>query len=128
MQTTIRPLAGLSEFDSCARPCDLRQRHLPIKTGACGDQMLTLIKNAHVYAPQPLGLCNILIAGGKIVYLGTDLPILDACLDVSKLDVGGACVVPGFIDAHAHITGGGGETGPASRVPPVFLAPLLWPG
>jgi beta-aspartyl-dipeptidase (metallo-type) len=90
--------------------------------------MLTLIRNAHVFAPQPLGLCNILVAGGKIVYLGTDTPTLDACLEVSELDVQGACVVPGFIDAHAHITGGGGETGPASRVPPVFLSAFTTAG
>lgn len=92
------------------------------------DQMLTLIQNAQVFAPQPLGLCNILVAGGKIVYLGPEAPGLDACLEVSVLDIQGACVVPGFIDAHAHITGGGGETGPASRVPPVFLSAFTLAG
>lgn len=90
--------------------------------------MLTLIRNADVFAPEPLGLCNILIAGGKIIYLGADLPQFRPLLAVSELDVQGACVVPGFIDAHAHITGGGGETGPASRVPPVFLSEFTTAG
>lgn len=90
--------------------------------------MLTLIRNAQVFAPAPLGLCNLLVAGGRIVWLGPDLPVLDACLEVSVLDVDGACVVPGFIDGHAHVTGGGGETGPASRVPPVFLSAFTLAG
>jgi len=90
--------------------------------------MLTLIRNANTYAPEHLGLCNILIAGGKIAYLGPDVPAFDPCLDVSVIDADGACVVPGFIDQHAHVTGGGGETGPASRVPPVALSAFTLAG
>lgn len=88
--------------------------------------MLKLIKNAQVYAPAPLGLCHILIAADKIAYIGPELPGLSANLPanlpVEIVDVEGALVAPGFIDGHAHITGGGGESGPASRVPPVALS------
>jgi len=35
--------------------------------------------------------------------------------------MGGRRIVPGFVDGHAHLTGGGGESGYASRVPPVPL-------
>ncbi len=84
--------------------------------------MFNLIKNANIFAPDRLGLCHILTAGDTIVYLGEDLPDLASCLDVTVLDVEGASVIPGLIDGHAHITGGGGESGPASRVPPVFLS------
>ncbi|NRB17835.1 MAG: beta-aspartyl-peptidase [Rhodobacteraceae bacterium] len=84
--------------------------------------MLTLLKNANLYAPPPLGLGHVLIAGEKIVYLGAELPVLSEPLEVVELDVAGATVVPGIIDGHAHITGGGGETGPASRVPPMLLS------
>lgn len=90
--------------------------------------MLTLIRNAQVFAPQPLGLCNLLVAGDEIIWIGVVLPVLDGCLEVSELDVQGAFVVPGFIDAHAHVTGGGGETGPASRVPPVALSAFTLAG
>lgn len=31
-------------------------------------------------------------------------------------------VIPGFIDGHTHMTGGGGEAGFATRVPPVPLS------
>eukprot|EP00961_Rhodomonas_salina_P087754 1180361-Rhodomonas_salina.1 len=33
------------------------------------------------------------------------------------MDAKGHIVVPGFVDIHVHITGGGGELGPASRTP-----------
>tara|TARA_R110000868_G_scaffold11516_3_gene56312 strand:- start:13003 stop:14169 length:1167 start_codon:yes stop_codon:yes gene_type:complete len=90
--------------------------------------MLHLITNADIFAPARTGLGHILIAGGKIVYVGARRPELDPCLDVHELDVGGATVIPGLIDAHAHITGGGGESGPASRVPPVALSAFTLSG
>ena len=83
--------------------------------------MFELITNAEVYAPEPLGLRQLLVCAGKIVYLGESVPALDDALDVSITDADGARVVPGFIDAHAHITGGGGEAGPSTRVPPLPL-------
>ncbi len=83
--------------------------------------MFELITNAEVYAPQPLGIQNLLVCAGKIVYLGDRVPQLDDSLSVSITDLDGARLTPGFIDAHAHITGGGGEAGPATRVPPLHL-------
>lgn len=66
-----------------------------------------------------MGLKNLLIAGGKIVSLGDEEPEVLGVADVEVLDLDGATVIPGFIDAHTHITGGGGEAGFATRVPPV---------
>jgi len=90
--------------------------------------MFHLIKNANVYSPAPMGICNILVVGENIAYIGPDLPTIDPILDVSVDDLAGATVVPGLIDAHAHITGGGGESGPSSRVPPVFLSSFTLAG
>jgi beta-aspartyl-dipeptidase (metallo-type) len=84
--------------------------------------MLKLITNANLFAPEAMGICHVLVAAEKIIYIGPHLPVLDSALDVEVTDLAGATLVPGFIDGHAHITGGGGETGPASRVPPVFLS------
>jgi len=84
--------------------------------------MFELITNANVYAPQPLGIQNLLICAGKIVYLGDKVPQLDDHLAVQVTDLNGLRLVPGFIDAHAHITGGGGEAGPSTRVPPLHLS------
>ncbi|MDA5093698.1 beta-aspartyl-peptidase [Aliiroseovarius sp. KMU-50] len=84
--------------------------------------MLKLIKNALIHAPDPLGIGHIVIAGERIVYLGSTMPDLPDLFETEVFDAEGAPVVPGLIDGHAHITGGGGETGPASRVPPMGLS------
>lgn len=84
--------------------------------------MLKIVKNCNIHAPDPLGIGHVVVAGERIVYVGADLPELPAPLKVDIIDVEGASVVPGLIDGHAHITGGGGETGPASRVPPMMLS------
>lgn len=84
--------------------------------------MLKIVKNCNIHAPDPLGIGHVVIAGERIVYIGADLPEISAPLKVDIVDVEGATVVPGLIDGHAHITGGGGETGPASRVPPMMLS------
>ena len=31
-------------------------------------------------------------------------------------------MIPGLVDAHVHVTGGGGEAGPNTKVPPVPLS------
>ncbi|WP_171173399.1 beta-aspartyl-peptidase [Ruegeria sp. HKCCD8929] len=84
--------------------------------------MLTVIKNANIHAPDPIGIGHVVIAGERIVYLGAELPEVASPLQAEVIDVQGTAVVPGLIDAHAHLTGGGGETGPASRVPPMVLS------
>ena len=73
--------------------------------------MLTLIKNADVFAPQPLGIRHVLVAGDRMVYVGKEVPELDTQLHVDELDLQGGRLIPGFIDPHAHVTGGGGEAG-----------------
>ncbi len=90
--------------------------------------MFHLIKNANVFAPRPLGICQILTSGKTIVYIGEEMPTIDSQLECVINDVDGAIVIPGLIDGHAHITGGGGETGPSSRVPPVFLSAFTTAG
>ena len=73
--------------------------------------MFKLLTNANVFAPRALGLKTILVCAGKIVYLGDAIPTLDPDLDIEYTDLAGALVVPGLIDGHTHITGGGGESG-----------------
>jgi beta-aspartyl-dipeptidase (metallo-type) len=83
--------------------------------------MFKLLTNAQVFAPQPLGLKVVLTCAGKIVYIGDQAPTLDPALQVQRTDLQGAALVPGLIDGHTHITGGGGESGASSRVPAPFL-------
>jgi beta-aspartyl-dipeptidase (metallo-type) len=82
--------------------------------------MMHLLLNADLYAPGPLGHRHVLIAGGRIAWIGEDVPALPDGM-AATADLAGARVVPGLIDCHAHLTGGGGEAGPETRVPP--LAP-----
>lgn len=83
---------------------------------------LHLILNADVYTPAHLGIRHVLVAAAKVVGITEHVPELDAALNVAVFDAKGQRLLPGLIDGHAHITGGGGETGPASRVPPVPLS------
>lgn len=83
---------------------------------------MLLLKNATVFAPHPLGTVDILIGGERILWIGSSLPALPGGLEVTVHDVGGRRVIPGLIDGHAHLTGGGGEAGPATRVPPPMLS------
>jgi beta-aspartyl-dipeptidase (metallo-type) len=84
--------------------------------------MIQLLLNADLHAPEPLGVRHVLVAAGRIVWIGADRVTLPAALEADVVDLEGARLVPGFIDCHAHLTGGGGEAGPHTRVPPVPLS------
>ena len=79
--------------------------------------MIKLLKNARVYAPAPLGVKDILIVGEKICRIDDRIEGYEGLPDVEVFDLEGRTLVPGYIDLHVHITGGGGEQGPTSRVP-----------
>jgi len=86
--------------------------------------MLTLLRNAELYDPAPRGRQHLLVAGETLVWVGRDVPALDRALGVVEEDLAGRRVIPGLIDGHVHLTGGGGEAGPHTRVPPVALSRL----
>jgi beta-aspartyl-dipeptidase (metallo-type) len=85
---------------------------------------LTLIRNANLYAPQPLGIRHLLIGGGRVLWIGEEALELPVPLrTVSRIiDAAGRTTIPGLIDAHVHVTGGGGEAGFRTRVPAVPLS------
>jgi beta-aspartyl-dipeptidase (metallo-type) len=84
-----------------------------------------LLRNADVYSPRPLGLQSLLIGGGTVLWMGAggDLPALPAALAAGavEVDLAGLRLIPGLIDGHVHVTGGGGEAGFRTRVPAVPL-------
>lgn len=86
--------------------------------------MLKLLRNAQLYAPAPLGRRDLLIADGRIAAIAESLPGLPAAIPHEEHDLGGLLLTPGLIDAHVHVTGGGGEAGLSSRVPPLQLTDL----
>ncbi|MGD8329931.1 MAG: beta-aspartyl-peptidase [Acidobacteriota bacterium] len=84
-----------------------------------------LLRNAEIYAPEPLGVAEVLVCGESIVWIGNDLATMPAALTVEEIDLAGRRLIPGLIDCHVHLTGGGGETGGARfRVPRRTLSEL----
>ncbi|HKT58930.1 MAG TPA: beta-aspartyl-peptidase [Gemmatimonadales bacterium] len=86
--------------------------------------MLTLLSNCELYDPTPRGRAHLLVAGERVVWVGSERPALPAGLDVDEVDLQHRRVIPGLIDGHVHLTGGGGEAGPHTRVPPVAMSRL----
>ena len=83
---------------------------------------LLAVKNAHVFAPENLGLRHLLLGGGKVLWLGAHGCDLPADWGVQTLDLEGRRLIPGLIDGHVHVTGGGGEAGFRTRVPGLALS------
>lgn len=87
---------------------------------------LTVLRDAHVFAPQDLGVNDILIAAERVVALGPHLDV--GGLPRTELAVDGRIVVPGLVDGHLHIVGGGGNEGYASRIPELWVGELALAG
>jgi len=77
--------------------------------------MFTLIKNAEVYAPHLMGKQDILLCNEKIIAIEPNISFDFGEVDV--IDAEGLVAVPGFIDQHVHVLGGGGEGSFRSRCP-----------
>lgn len=90
--------------------------------------MLKLIKNIDVYSPEKLGIKDVLIVGNKIGAIGENIEIDTKVIEIEKIDGTGKILVPGFIDCHVHILGGGGEGGFATRTPEANLSVLTTSG
>jgi len=84
--------------------------------------MLTLVKGADVYAPEKLGKKDVLIAGGKIELIAENINVDINGINLEVVDGAGMTVIPGIIDQHVHLIGGGGEGGFATRTPEVLLS------
>lgn len=82
-----------------------------------------LLKNADLYAPQHLGIRDLLIADTRIVHIAEHIDIIG--LPVQVIDLQGRIAAPGFIDRHVHLIGGGGQQGFASLVPDVTMSELV---
>ena len=82
---------------------------------------MKLIKSAAVYAPEYLGEKDVFLAGGKICKVEDNIR-LPSEFGVSIIDGTDMLLVPGFIDSHVHVLGGGGEGGFANRTPEATLS------
>jgi beta-aspartyl-dipeptidase (metallo-type) len=84
--------------------------------------VLRLLLNADLYAPDARGLQHLLVAGERVVWIGSERPELPRALGVEVTDLEGRRAIPGLVDLHLHLTGGGGEAGAHTKVPPLPLS------
>jgi len=89
---------------------------------------MTLIHQGQVFSPEPLGKKDILIMGSKIGAIKEPGQISIEGLDVQVVDASEKIVIPGFVDSHVHILGGGGEGGPATRAPEITVEDIVSSG
>ncbi len=74
---------------------------------------MILLKNIILYSPEKCGRKDILIGGTQILQIEDFIPEysgLEHIIECSEM-----FATPGFIDAHVHIAGAGGEGGPKTR-------------
>lgn len=84
---------------------------------------MKLIQGAAVYAPEYLGVRDVLIEGSRIRKIADKIPVAEA-YEVQVIDGNGMLLFPGFIDGHVHILGGGGEGGYHTRTPEIMLTDI----
>lgn len=89
--------------------------------------MLTLIEGAEIHSPVLLGQQDLLVADGRIAWLGKGLTV-PPDWPLTRVDGRGRYLVPGLVDPLAHITGGGGEGGFAFRTPELAAREALSAG
>lgn len=87
--------------------------------------MLKVIKNIEVYDPEYLGKKDIVILSDKIEGLYDSVNIPKDFINIQVIDGEGMIAVPGFIDCHVHIIGGGGEGGFRTRTPELQLSSIV---
>jgi beta-aspartyl-dipeptidase (metallo-type) len=92
--------------------------------------MITIIRNAEVYQPDHAGKKDVLLIDGKIGAVGDGIKVTvaNAAGLVNEIDAEGMALVPGFIDSHTHMLGGGGEGGYKTRTPEAVLTDFTMAG
>ena len=84
---------------------------------------MLLMKNAEVYNPKYIGKKDVLVCGKKIVLVEDNIPELPIACEI--IDAEGMRLIPGLIDQHIHVTGGGGEGSFHTRTPELNLSELI---
>lgn len=84
---------------------------------------MILIKNIEVYTPKYIGIKDILISNGKITMIEDKIESFSEKITI--IDGTDKKLIPGLIDNHVHITGGGGEASFKTRVPEITLSKLV---
>lgn len=89
--------------------------------------MLPLFRNALIYAPEFMGKKDLLVGGKSILSIADKIEAPKG-MEINEIDCDGLWLMPGLIDSHVHITGGGGEGGPSSRMPELQIEMMIEAG
>ncbi len=84
---------------------------------------IKLIKRAKIYAPEFLGVKDILIGGGQILAIENKIDLKSDFIEI--IDADGKNVLPGLIDQHIHLTGAGGKHSFASMTSELSITDLV---
>ncbi len=84
---------------------------------------MILVHDVETYAPDPAGRTDLLLAGTRIERIASGLALPEGLAETIPGD--GLVAVPGLVDAHVHIAGGGGEGGFATRTPELALGDAI---
>jgi len=90
--------------------------------------MFTLLRGGHVFDPEDRGRLDVLVCHDTVVAMAPHIDVSTLPAPVTIVDVGSHRVVPGLVDAHVHLIGGGGAEGFDTRLPELWLGDLARAG
>lgn len=84
---------------------------------------MILVQDVETFTPDPAGRTDLLLAGTRIERIAREIPLPAGLAEV--ISGKGLVAVPGLVDAHVHLAGGGGEGGYATRTPELGLGDAI---
>ncbi|NPE21622.1 beta-aspartyl-peptidase [Fusibacter sp. A1] len=91
------------------------------------EHVMYLVKNGEIYHRGEFMKKDILIGGKQILRIADSIDFEDS-LAIKTIDAAGKKVLPGLIDGHVHICGGGGEGGFKTRTPELKMTDMIRAG
>lgn len=88
--------------------------------------MIQVIRNVHVFDPKDQGIKDVLILNDRIESIKEQIDI--DYENIKEIDGTGKILIPGLIDQHVHIIGGGGEDGFASQIREIQMSDCVTNG
>jgi beta-aspartyl-dipeptidase (metallo-type) len=96
---------------------------------------MIILHHGNIVSPEWLGIKSVIISENRILQI-VDPSMVEGFVKAMKTvgvavdvqDCSGYFVCPGLIDAHVHLTGGGGELGARSRTPEAQVSELVRAG
>lgn len=89
---------------------------------------MLIIRSAEVLCEGDVREIDVLLGGGRILAMAAGLDSASGLPGIQVIDGSQLIALPGFVDSHVHICGGGGEGGFSTRTPEIKLTDLTTAG